>query len=162
MQHLKRLLTQPLNPPAKPVRKWVLVFLVIVASVGFADATYLTVEHYTNANPPCYIGSCELVLTSAFSTVAGIPVALGGALYYLCILILLIIFLDSKKEIVLRVALFGTTVGFAASLYFFILQAFVLHAFCQYCLGSATTSTILFITAICIIVRSRKQQLLIS
>jgi uncharacterized membrane protein len=63
---------------------------------------------------------------------------------------MLIIFFDSKKPAVLRLALYSTVVGFVASLYFFILQAFVLHAFCQYCLGSATTSTILFVTTICI------------
>jgi uncharacterized membrane protein len=138
------------------IPKWLLIALIIVAAIGFVDATYLTVEHYTNANPPCYIGSCELVLTSAYSTVAGIPVALGGVADYLFMLVMLIIFLDSKKEMALRIALYSTAVGFAASIYFFILQAFVIHAFCQYCLGSATTSTILFITAVCLIVKSRK------
>lgn len=141
----------------RAIPKWLIGLLIVVAGIGFADATYLTIEHYTNANPPCFVGSCEVVLNSPYSTIAGVPVALFGAVYYLFILVGLVVFLESKKEGALRVALFATVVGFLASLYFFILQAFVLHAFCQYCLGSATTSTVLFVIAVYIIVTSRKQ-----
>lgn len=126
------------------------MLLFVVAAIGFADATYLTIEHYANKIPPCVIGSCETVLSSSYATVAGIPVALGGAIYYFIILVLLLLYIDMKKEIILRSALLFTTVGFLASVYFFFIQAFVLHAFCQYCLISALTSTILFITAIAI------------
>ena len=160
MKHLKHLLTRPLkatNPSGDLISRGLLVFLIVIAAIGFSDATYLTIEHYTNTNPPCFVGSCELVLTSAYSTVAGVPVAAFGIVYYLCILVGLVVFLESKKEKALRMALLGTVIGFLASLYFFILQAFVLHAFCQYCLISATTSTILFVTAIYLIVRSKKQ-----
>lgn len=155
MHHLNQLLKLPL----KATPKWLIWFLIFVAVCGFIDATYLTVDHYTNTNPPCFVGSCELVLTSSYSTFFGISVALFGALYYLFILVLLIIFIQSKKEWALRVALQTTVLGFAFSLYFFILQALVLHAFCQYCLFSAGTSTILFLTAIFIFVKMRKLSL---
>jgi uncharacterized membrane protein len=138
------------------ISKWLLIFLIIIAGIGFTDSTYLTVEHYTNSNPPCFIGSCELVLTSSYSTVAGIPVALFGMAYYLFILVALLVFFDSKKETALRIGLFSTVIGFIVSVYLFFLQASVIHAFCQYCLGSAATSTILFIAAVCIIVKSRR------
>jgi uncharacterized membrane protein len=142
--------------PTLSISKWLLVCLIIVAAIGFIDSTYLTVEHYTNTNPPCYIGSCETVLTSSYSVIAGIPLALLGSLYYIFILLSLLIFLDSKKEFFLRLGLFSTTIGFVVSVYLFILQASVIHAFCQYCLGSATTSTILFIAAVYVIVKSKK------
>ncbi len=153
MQHLKHLLTQPLSHTPK----WVVGFLIVIAALGFADATYLTVEHYTNANPPCFVGSCELVLTSAYSTVFGIPVAIFGAVYYLFILICFFTFIEAKKEKALRIGLCVTVIGFLTSLYFFGVQAFALHAFCQYCLGSALSSTILFVTAITIFVKSMKR-----
>lgn len=145
MQNLKRLLTTPLS---RPLSKGLLTFLFVVAGLGFADAAYLTVEHYGNKIPPCSIGSCETVLSSSFAVVAGIPVALGGAIYYLLILILLKVYIDTKNEKILRSALVFTTAGLLATIYFFILQAFVLHAFCIYCIGSALTSTTLFATAI--------------
>lgn len=130
----------------------------IVAAVGFIDATYLTIEHYMNAIPPCAVGNCEVVLTSVYSVVPGtnIPAALVGALYYLLIVVLVIVLFDLKKDgqneklrvLILRKMLSITVFGFLASLWFLYLQAFVLHAYCQYCLVSAATSTILFAIAV--------------
>ncbi len=97
------------------------------------------------------------MLTSVYSMVDGIPVPLAGAVYYLAIAVGALIFLEarlvSRSEsarhfAVLKWALLATVLGFLASLYFLYLQAFVLHSFCQYCLGSLGTSTILFVTAL--------------
>lgn len=141
------------------IPKWLLGLLIFFAVLGFADATYLTVEHYTNTNPPCFVGNCEIVLTSVYATIAGIPVALLGMVYYLFILIMLFVYIESKKEIALRIALLTTAIGLLMSLYFFILQAFVIRAFCQYCLFSAISSMGLFITAMYGIVKWREEKL---
>lgn len=148
--NLKRLLTTPFQ---RSVSKGLIAFLIAVSAIGFVDATFLTVEHYENKIPPCTTDGCETVLTSAYATVVGIPVALGGSLYYLTLLILLLVYLDTKKEFILRSTLILTSIGFLASLYFFILQAFIIRAFCQYCLGSAATSTALFIISIFIFLK---------
>lgn len=150
--HLKNLLTTPLQ---RPLGKGALAFLFAIAALGFADAGYLTVEHYTNSIPPCAIGGCEIVLTSSYSTVVGIPVALIGSVFYLLFLILLMIYLDTKNEKYLRFALLLTIPAFLATLYFFFLQAFVIHAFCVYCIGSAITSTALFVVAMYIFKKYR-------
>lgn len=144
--------------------KWATVLLVIFALVGFSDATYLTIDHYSNIAPPCFVGSCEYVLTSAYSTVAGIPVSIFGVVYYLFILIALFAFINAaidpvtgkKSGRAYHMAIMATPIGFLASLYFFIIQAFVLHHYCQYCLLSASTSTILFIIAIYLFLRRKK------
>lgn len=146
--NLKNLLTTPLQ---QPLSRGILTLLFVIAVLGFIDAGYLAVEHYTNSIPPCTIGGCETVLTSDYSVVAGVPVALGGTLYYLAILILLMIYLDSKSEKILRGTLIFTTVGFLVSIYFLIIQAWVINAYCIYCIGSAITSTALFATAIYIL-----------
>lgn len=132
--------------------------MAAVAAIGFIDAAYLTIEHYMNAIPPCAIGSCEVVLTSVYSVVPGtnIPGALVGTIYYLLIVILVIVLFDIKKDgphekirvLILRKILCMTVFGFLASVWFLYLQAFVLHAFCQYCLASAATSTILFLISV--------------
>ncbi len=145
MTTLGRRLRQPFqNSPSRGL----ITLLFVIAALGFADAGYLTVEHYMNKIPPCSIGSCQTVLTSVYATVFGVPVALGGVAYYLIFLVLLMIYLDTKREIFLRSALIFSIFGFLASLYFLYLQAFVIHAFCQYCLGSAATSTLLFLISI--------------
>ena len=78
------------------------IFLLIVALLGFADATYLTIEHYQNKIPPCSVGGCEQVLTSAYSVVAGVPVSLMGSVYYLLVLIGMFAYLESKNLKILR------------------------------------------------------------
>ena len=153
MHHLKRLLTRRLQAvPSK-----VIIGVLIVALIGFADAGYLTIEHYKNAIPPCSLtGGCETVLTSAYSTLLGIPVSLLGAIYYLIIAVGLFAFIESKNHEVLRVALLLTVLGFLASIWFLYLQIFVIKAFCVYCLGSLATSTILFISAAIVFERYKK------
>jgi uncharacterized membrane protein len=141
------------------VPKWVPISLGIVALLGFADATYLTIEHFSNLIPPCTLSSCEIVLTSKYSTMFGIPDPLLGSIYYFMILVLVFAYFDSKKEVLLRVALFGTTAGFLFSLWLVYLQAFVLHAYCQYCLGSAASSTALFIIAVIALAKYRSPEI---
>ncbi len=127
-------------------RKTFTYLFLLFALLGFLDASYLTIEHYRGVVPPCAIVSgCETVTTSAYSVLFGIPVALLGALYYLMIIVLSILYLDSKKEKILKILARATVLGLLASAYFVYIQGFVLHAWCLYCLGSATTSTLLFI-----------------
>ena len=131
------------------------VIFLIAGALGFLDATYLTVEHYRGDIPPCTIAGCEIVLTSGQSKILGVPVALLGALYYLTLLILAIAYLDRKNNLLIRLAAYGTIVGFALSGYFVYLQLFVLNAICQYCMISAGTSTVLFIIGMFILSQTR-------
>lgn len=140
------LLTQKLNLNILP--KWIPIFLLVIALIGFADATYLTVEHYSNTIPPCSVGGCETVLTSSYSQVAGIPVSLAGSIYYFALILMLFVYIDTKKEIWLRIPLIISVLGLISSLWFMIVMAFVIKAFCPYCVVSALTSTTIFITSI--------------
>jgi uncharacterized membrane protein len=143
MKHFKHLLKRPLQEvPIKAV-----ALLLVLALIGFADASFLSIEHFRNAIPPCTVGSCEAVLSSAYSTIFGVPVALFGVIYYLMISIGLFTHLEGKHEPPLRWVLLLTVCGFLMSLWFVFVQAFLLHQYCLYCLGSATISTILFISA---------------
>lgn len=144
MNNLSQLLTRPLRAvPSKAV-----IFFLIIALLGFADATYLTVEHYLGAVPPCSItAGCEAVLTSSYASILGVPVSLLGALFYLAVLVGAFAYLENKHEKLLRYALALTIIGFIMSLWFVYVQVFIIGSYCIYCLGSALTSTILFVTA---------------
>lgn len=121
---------------------------IVVGLLGFLDATYLTIGHYRGTLPPCTIvHGCNQVLTSQYSTFVGVPVALGGALYYLFIFISALLYLDTKRESALALAAQATVLGLLASAYFLGLQIFIIRAYCLYCLGSIITSTLLFIAA---------------
>lgn len=116
-----------------------------LAFLGFLDAIYLTVEHYKNAIPPCTIAhGCETVLTSSYATIFGIPLALIGAAFYVVALMLLGIFLETKKRSILTLLTLLTAAGFLVAIILVGIQAFVLHAFCQYCLLSELIDFLLF------------------
>jgi uncharacterized membrane protein len=135
------------NSSNKPLVNKTLVFLGIAVSVvGFLDATYLTIKHYQGSLPYCTIvHGCEKVLTSPYATIVGIPVALMGAIYYAVILIGLVAYLDTKRTDLLKATALGTTIGLLASSYFFYLQLAVIRYWCQYCIVSIITSTLLFV-----------------
>ncbi len=111
--------------------------MAVVALAGLADATFLTVAHLSGDDAVC--GSavgCSTVLGSAYAAIKGIPTAAFGTVAYFTVfsLALLGAFGSAwvRKFLVLVVALM-----FLASCYFLYLQAFVIHAFCPYCMLSA-------------------------
>ena len=129
-------------------RKWVTVGWLVFSLIGFLDSTYLTIQHYRGALVGCGIlSNCEEVTTSEYAVIAGIPLALLGALYYLTIFLLTIAYFDTKHSLILTVIPLLTILGFIASLILVYLQVFVIHALCLYCLMSALISTGLFILA---------------
>lgn len=121
---------------------------IVVAFIGFIDATYLTAMYYLGATPACSVLRCELVTTSEYATVFGLPIALFGALYYLTAIVLLAAYIDKKDIRFLRVFFLITILSFFFTLWLVYLQLFVIKAICLYCMISATTSTILFLFAI--------------
>ncbi len=124
------------------------IFLII-AFIGFVDALYLTINYYSNSIPPCFVAQgCDVVTTSQYAKLLGIPIALLGTLYYLLIFALGLYYLDKKSLAVLKILPVITAVGFIFSLYLVYLQLFVLKALCIYCLFSAGSSTALFIISL--------------
>ncbi len=122
--------------------------LIILSFVGFLDATYLTINHYTGGIVPCTTEGCEIVLSSEYATtVGGLPVALFGVVYYIVVFLFALNYLNSRNRNLLTKISFLTGAGVLASLYFLYLQIYVIEAICLYCLGSATITTIIFITS---------------
>ena len=116
------------------------VLAAVVALVGLADAAYLTSKHFSGAQVPCSVtGGCDQVLTSNYAEVFGIPTAAIGAIAYFLVfsLAILTFFGNRKMWIVLGVMVTLMAVFSAWLIY---LQAFVIGAFCQFCLLSAATS----------------------
>lgn len=143
MNNLKNFLKTPLQ--LQKIPKWIPIAIILIALVGFSDATYVTVKHFQGVIPPCAIGGCESVLTSSYSKILGIPVSLLGAIYYFIIILSIFLHLDTKKEIFLKIPILMSVVGLIFSIYFMTVMVFVLKAICPYCIVSAITSTTIFI-----------------
>lgn len=125
--------------------KTLALVMMIISFVGFIDATYLTITHYTQANVPCTLThGCDYVLKSKYSEVFGIPVSSFGSLYYLVILLLSYGYLEFKSRWYFKLTGFLTIVGVLASSWFVYVQIGILNKICQYCMLSALTSTLLF------------------
>lgn len=125
--------------------RWYPFTILGVSILGLFDSAYLAIQHYTQFTLPCTIThGCDVVTKSAYSSIAGIPVALLGALYYLTIFLAAYIILEIKKTEYLRFVAVSTLLGFLFSAWFVYLQLFVLHAICQYCMLSAATSITMF------------------
>lgn len=122
-----------------------------VALVGLVDSIYLTWIKIADQTAVCSgIGDCESVNNSIYSEIAGIPIALIGAIAYLTILALL--FLENRfetKGLYLRFAIFGLTLaGSLYSGYLTYLEIAVLRAICPFCVLSAISIFVLLIVGI--------------
>jgi uncharacterized membrane protein len=124
--------------------------MTALALAGLVDALYLTWYHYDPAVRACVgSGSCETVNGSRFAVMTGVPVALIGAVAYG----LIVASLAARRwgpPAGRRPAGYATyalaAVGTAFSLYLTAIEAFVLHAYCSWCLLSAA-----LMTAVCVV-----------
>jgi len=86
----------------------------------------------------CDLGgfNCDAVLASRYSKLLGVPLAYWGLAYYLTLFFLAVVYLDFKHKIIFRMIEMAIFSGFFVSLILFYIQAFILKAFCIYCLIS--------------------------
>ena len=121
---------------------------VFFSLVAFFVASYLTILHFQESIPPCTFSGCEVVLTSRYAEIMGIPVSLIGAIFYGLVLTLSLSLLTNFKTSILKFYLLMTTAGLLASGYFLFLQVAVIKEFCQYCLITEVCTLILFFIGI--------------
>ena len=109
--------------------------------IGLFVALYLSMWKIGLMGPMlCGTGSCEIVQTSEYSYLFGLPVAFYGVGGYLALLGVSIVGLQPRFAVqrgptLLLVLLGGVGTGFAAYLTY--LEAFVLQAWCRWCIASA-------------------------
>jgi uncharacterized membrane protein len=111
--------------------------VAIVAVAGLADATYLTVQALTGETLSCG-GSpdCFRVLGSSYAKLGGIPVAILGALAYFTVFTFATFAAFGYSRAPKFLALIAGAM-FLTTLWLLYVQAFLLHAYCRYCLFSA-------------------------
>lgn len=135
--------TAEIQEPAGRGRLWD-ALAAVVSLVGVLDASYLTVEHLSGNSVRCMIVTgCDEVLQSSYATLpGGVPVAALGAVAYFTVFSLATLSVFgydfARRLLAPLVALM-----FLATLWFLYLQAFVIRAFCVYCLLSAAVTTTL-------------------
>lgn len=117
----------------------VIIFSIaaVLAAAGVAETTYLSALHFAGANVVCIASTtCSQVLHSVYASVRGVPLALIGGLGYFAAFscAVLAAFGYRRAPGILGLLI---CVMFLTTLWLLYLQAYVLHAFCDYCLLSA-------------------------
>ncbi len=115
----------------------------VIALAGVIETTYLTVLHLSGANIVCFgSGQCSEVLRSKWASIGPVPLAsIGGLAYFIafsCATLAAFRYRHAATVLGAIVALM-----FVASCALLYIQAFVLHAFCTYCLLSAAMTFLL-------------------
>lgn len=114
---------------------------------GLAVSLYLLTVHWGWWTAVCLgVGDCELVNTSRWSELFGIPVALLGALTYIALFGLSMAILRDLYPETARRALFALAAfGVVFSAYLTYIEVFVLGEICPWCVASAVIVTLIAI-----------------
>ena len=123
--------------PSDATRPTLFALAAFLSLGGLADSIYLTVTHMTGEDVTCVASSgCSEVLSSAYASVGPIPLGAFGALgYFLAFsLATLAAFGYARARAFLPVVV---AVMLLTTFWLLYVQAFVLHAFCDFCLLSA-------------------------
>jgi hypothetical protein len=134
---------------------WAIPLLAIVALGVAAYLAYVEVNQVAAVCGP--VGHCNLVQSSSYARIVGVPIALLGIVSYVAIIILWVVDRFVQRDswkMAARIGLIALTVfGTLFSIYLTLLELFVIHAVCAWCLTSAVVMTILMV----LIVRSTTQ-----
>lgn len=151
--------TQESAPEAVP---WPRMAVALLSLVGILVSGYLTLHRlgligrlYCGAS-----GSCETVQASSYSAILGVPVAYVGLAGYLVILAVALAGLQPRWASDPRVPTALVTlsaVGVAFSVYLSVLEEFVIHAWCRWCIASAVVITLTLLFAIADLVITRRR-----
>jgi uncharacterized membrane protein len=127
------------------------VLIALLAFTGMVDALYLSIKR--NSGPiPCHITQgCTDVLSSKYSVVLGVPLSSIGLAFYITILSLAVftIFEDPNRPLTRLIAAVFYLSGMAlvVSALLVGVQAFILKAYCEYCLLSAALVLTIFLVS---------------
>jgi uncharacterized membrane protein len=132
---------------------------LIVSVLGLAVAVFLTYEHYTTGSKgvtSCPFGggsggtiNCQAVLTSGWSTILGLPVALYGALFFVFMVgINLPAMWRSESLLVARLRLAAACLGMAMVLYLVGVELLAVKHICIWCTGVHILQFALFMLVI--------------
>ena len=128
------------------------MLMAVISLAGLLLAAYLTLYKFGYIGRlACGVGSCEQVQTSRWSVFLGLPVATWGAGFYALMLALAIAglqprFADSRGLSLAMLLLSAWGALFTGWLNY--LEAYVIHAWCEWCIGSAVMVVVLFVLAV--------------
>ena len=119
------------------------IIFIILVIIGIIDSSYLIIKRLKKQPLTCPLNDdCSQVTSSKWSKTLNINNDLLGLIFYCTLFILVLIPLTQTVIFSL------TTLGLLFTLYLLYIQKYKLKQFCFYCLISAITTILLFITSL--------------
>ena len=126
--------------------------IALLSLIGLIVSGYLTLYKLGYfGRIQCTTGGCETVQSSPYAFFLGLPVAGWGVGAYLVLLALALLGVQPglMRERWLALSLFAVaSIGLVFTAYLTYLEAFVIHAWCQWCLVSAALVALIFLLSI--------------
>lgn len=113
-------------------------FYALIAFLGLCVAIYMSYSKIAGVPVVCALSSCEEVSNSPYAYILGVPIAFYGLTFYY-------VALNAALRKNIKLMFFMALVGVAFTGYFTFIEAFVIKAWCQWCLMSAWLSLALLI-----------------
>ena len=133
----------------------------LLSLLGLGVSIYLAYVEINQVAAVCGpVGHCNIVQSSPYAQIVGIPVAVLGLLNFVAIIVLWAIqkYSDGPLANLSTVALVGLTIfGTGFSIYLTLLEIFVIQAICAWCLSSAVITTVLML--LCVMPATAKPRL---
>src|SRR5437899_2615308 len=130
--------------------------IIAFAVIGLAASLSATYVHYQLLQKPGYLSFCDVnatiscteVYRSRYATIGGVPVAIGGALWFGLVLVLVggaMRARDSFKDNMPGYVFALATIGLGVVLYLGYASLFVLHTVCLMCVATYISVIAIFL-----------------
>ncbi len=122
------------------------ISLFVLGIIGLLISTYLLGVYVLGGPIKCYGGhGCDIVRASEYASFLGIPTPAYGAVFYVVLLSATLLIKEKPTKRLKQFLQLHTTIGLVVSGYLTYLEAFVIHAWCLWCVASATVATLAFL-----------------
>lgn len=130
-----------------PVRNPLTLASLVLASIGLALSLYLSYVHFNLDALVCSGGGCEIVQTSKYSEMFGIPIAFMGVGMFV-VLIVAVLMRERMPESADLISTGILLILITAVLYWAYLtyiELNVIHAVCQWCVAASIATLLMLI-----------------
>jgi uncharacterized membrane protein len=147
---------EEIEEPSPPLNR---MLIAVLSLIGFFISGYLLLHRLGYMGTlACGSGACETVQTSPWATFLGIPVPVIGTIGYAVLFVCAFLglqpaHLNNRNVSLALVALSAGALLFSG--YLTAIEAFRIHAWCRYCLGSQAIILLIFLLSLLELARLR-------
>lgn len=125
-------------------------FIFFFALLGLLISAFLIYEQNSASAITCPIfgRGCQTVWSSPYSTIYGVSLSVVGMGFYSLILATVVARSISSQKVIIQIQFSLALIGLVYSLYLTYLEAFIIKAFCFWCLASLAVIIAIFITTV--------------